>query len=455
MRLLCSTLGISIISAGYFGTSYSFGHGEQIQLKHFVSHNQTVYISLISSEQSPSAFLSRWVLPENKEIVVTKIPVGNALKQKSFNWVPGVILAGVEIQKNFEQQINFQKEDILFSTPTWNVVTLTPKKALDVSKNPFIYLDLVDTTEQEVKKISQVQKTYRNLKSDLAIKNLAVTLEPNVTRVAQVIKELSGEEAVDIGDKNTTITERGSKNGRISTQQYLKQKFEDVGISTELKCYKGFMSEGCNVEGTLVGKNPNKVILVSAHIDSVNNKGADDDASGAAALVEIATLTAGLKPENSIRFVGFDQEEIGLVGSKAYAKNLSQKDKESIIAVFQMDMIGFDSNKDGAFHAMSCGRADSVSLTKEMNKQILQMNIPLKYVDACTNRSDHASFWKQNIPAIIVSENFFGNSKIKKDGNSCYHQKCDSIELVDMNYTGSIVKAVANSVWYFANTINP
>jgi hypothetical protein len=68
--------------------------------------------------------------------------------------------------------------------------------------------------------------------------------------------------------------------------------------------------------------------------------------------------------------------------------------------------------------------------------------IPLKKIDACTNRSDHAVFWEYDRPAIVVSQNFFGG-----DGNPCYHRTCDTVQKVNWTYMEKMTRAAANTVY--------
>jgi hypothetical protein len=97
-------------------------------------------------------------------------------------------------------------------------------------------------------------------------------------------------------------------------------------------------------------------------------------------------------------------------------------------------MIAYDSDSDGAIHAMDCNRKDSAWLKQAAVNAIASWQIPLSIVDACTNRSDHASFWKQDKAAFLLSENFFGG-----DSNECYHKKCDKMNLINEAYYGNNV----------------
>lgn len=107
-----------------------------------------------------------------------------------------------------------------------------------------------------------------------------------------------------------------------------------------------------NVIGMIEGSDEmlkNEYIIISAHLDHVGEQGgeiyfpgANDDASGSAAVLEIARTyaKAGIKPKRSILFVLFACEENGLDGANYMAKNLSIT-KENIVAMLNMDCIAF------------------------------------------------------------------------------------------------------------------
>ena len=278
-------------------------------------------------------------------------------------------------------------------------------------------------------------------------KNDAVKIDGKA--LMQDIRFLSGIDPVIVDGQTLKIPERGSASSRDVTQRYLKSYFASLGLESNIRCYSaGFFNKGCNVEATQWGADTSKIVLFTAHLDSVNNKGADDDASGLAMMMEIAKALSKRSLGVSIRFVGFDQEELGLVGSKAYANGGSQEpNPPGIVGVFQTDMIAYDSDNDNAFHAMDCKRADSKPLTALLDTVNASLALGLKKVDACTNRSDHASFWNKNIPATVVSENFFGG-----DENKCYHQKCDTIDLINEAYFTKIVTLLANAAVAITNT---
>ena len=89
----------------------------------------------------------------------------------------------------------------------------------------------------------------------------------------------------------------------------------------------------------------NEIVCVSAHMDSVPlAPGANDNASGSASMIEIARAMKGLDIDKEVRFIACGSEEVGLLGSQAYVKSLSEEEKSRIIANFNMDMVatGYD-----------------------------------------------------------------------------------------------------------------
>lgn len=264
----------------------------------------------------------------------------------------------------------------------------------------------------------------------------------------QTLEVLTGDRTFTLDGKEVRITERGGTENRNLTQKFVMQTLQDLGIETRLAPYTQSGYTGANVEGTLWGADRSRFIIVSAHMDSVRNRGADDDGSGTAAFLEAARLLVS-KPNLpvSIRFVGFDQEELGLIGSRAYANQL--KPQEKILGVLQADMIGYDSNGDFAYHVMDCDRPDSKPLTRVVEELNTNLALGMKKVAACTNRSDHASFWNKNIPAFILSESFFGN-----DSNPCYHQKCDLIDKINKEYMLRLTSLQVNTALSLALSAN-
>ena len=90
---------------------------------------------------------------------------------------------------------------------------------------------------------------------------------------------------------------------------------------------------------------------------------------------------------------------------------------------------------------MDCNREDSIPFANNLLQVIKAYDIQLEHVPGCTTRSDHAAFWQEEIPAILVSENFFGG-----DSDPCYHRRCDVFDnRIRLDYVQSILMALATT----------
>lgn len=252
----------------------------------------------------------------------------------------------------------------------------------------------------------------------------------------QKLSEISGMVPVMINGMQVTISERDSNEGRNLAVQYLIQEYRALGFQARAESF----ANGINFVAEKVGKDPSKVLILSSHIDSVGNAGANDDASGTIVALAIANSLKGVQTKYTLRVVGFDREEDGLIGSRAYVQSI--KDRSQIIGNIQVEMMGTNSRKDGRFHVIDCNRSESKFLTAKVMNAVGALSLPLTRVNACTERSDHASFWRANIPSIVLSENFFGG-----DSDPCYHASCDRVDSrIDYDYMKRIGTATAQAV---------
>jgi hypothetical protein len=202
-----------------------------------------------------------------------------------------------------------------------------------------------------------------------------------------------------------------------------------------------------NVAAFLEGSHPefkNEVIVYSAHYDHIGttgdkvNPGADDDASGCAALLEMADAFSQLKkkPLRSILFLWVAGEEVGLFGSQSYTDNpLFPLDKT--VANLNMDMIGrtkqeADSTSEtpmtGPNHVFVITGGQSSDLTaiaeEADRKSSLDFDYSLSGRDhplQLFSRSDHFNFVKKDIPVLFFSTGI----------HSDYHNSGDVIEKID------------------------
>lgn len=255
------------------------------------------------------------------------------------------------------------------------------------------------------------------------------------------LARLTGASPAQLSSGEVTISERGSEQGRRAAAQYMKESFEAMGIPARIIEFDLDNKRGYNVEATLEGTEGKKHLWVSAHLDSVYNAGASDDASGLASILETARALKEIKPEHTVHFVAFDLEEIGLYGSSRYVDSVvsdirSQEGEDAIIGDINSDMIGYD---EGGFEAVmgSCNQAGP--LDDAVRQASETIDSPLNLTDDCLARSDHQNFWDAGFPALIITDGS------KYDAYPWYHKTGDTIDKLNIPYTRSMIQLTAAS----------
>ncbi len=263
----------------------------------------------------------------------------------------------------------------------------------------------------------------------------------------------------------------------------LVQDLEQIGGGNFMIDLNRFMHEGReldNVAAELQGSQSAEIVLVTAHLDSTAAfsdhlynaasdpaPGADDDASGVAAVLVIASVIQQLAvvqpPKRTIRFVLFNAEEHGLVGSQAYARTQAAV-AAPIVGVYQMDMVGYNVNPPRSFEvhvgyqASANVQKRSLVLAKRLKRlvSVLSPNLqsPQIYTqpDPAEGRSDHASFHQRGYAACVTSEDFFAGplpTSPTAEPNPNYHKDQDTF--VDFDYAADIARLVGAAAWLTAN----
>ncbi len=274
----------------------------------------------------------------------------------------------------------------------------------------------------------------------------AVTSEIEEASVREHLEHLTGEASVSLeGGERTMISERGSEKGRKAAAEYMEASFEEVDIPARILQFDAMAERGYNVEATLEGSEGEKHLWVSAHMDSVHNAGAEDNASGLVMLLLTAKALKGLELEHTVHFVAYDLEEIGLVGSYKYLWTevlpLQEREgEEAIIGNINADMVGYEENK---FNGVISSCKPSESLDDALMQASKALDPALALEEECTSRlradSDHAGFLDEGLPAIILTDSAVF------DGYPCYHRPCDTADKVNVAYLRSITQLVATA----------
>ena len=246
-----------------------------------------------------------------------------------------------------------------------------------------------------------------------------------------------------------------------------------------------------NVEAEIPGTSA-ELVIVGAHLDSTAifstgyhtreadrpAPGADDDASGIAAVLSAAALLRTLAnqtpPARTLRFVLFNAEEYGRGGSQNYADALKATGAP-VVAMIQADMIGWRDPDSAArrFEIHGTGTANYAdlvgataqltALVRDAAQQVSGTLEPQLYPlpgadsDPATHRSDHASFLSRGWPACLVSEDFFSEASGSPQdaGNPHYHTENDTPASLDFAYAADVARVVAASAWILATPTIP
>lgn len=275
------------------------------------------------------------------------------------------------------------------------------------------------------------------------------------------VKQLSGAKPVQIGGKEFTIQTRYTPalfDGRENARAFdfiLQQTTGWVGkdrveIETyTVAPYPAFKNLIVTFPGTT---HPDEVVVLSAHLDSkslskpfIQAPGADDNATGAATLLEAVRLFRFYSFQRTIKVIWFSGEEWGMLGSQAYVKD---HPASGIVGVINMDMFGYDQDGDRCF-ALHVGTLPASQAVGECVVQTLQayhLNLAYDFVTThAATFSDHASFWKANIGAVLIMENFFqqGLPKgcLQHDNNPNYHTTQDTVQHLNVPYAFDIARA--------------
>ncbi|GHI00378.1 M28 family peptidase [Neobacillus kokaensis] len=197
-------------------------------------------------------------------------------------------------------------------------------------------------------------------------------------------------------------------------------------------------------------KDTGQVVMIGAHHDSVpGGPGANDDASGVSAVLELARVMANMPIDTELRFVTFGAEEKGLLGSYHYASTLSEKDADNIVAHFQMDMIGSkdaggDNKANGLIMYTIDGKKNLVTdlASAAGARTALAEIVPYGQL----GRSDHQPFHELGIPAAL-----FIHSPLEP----WYHTPADTIDKIDKQKLQETAEIVGASVYQIARPDTP
>lgn len=253
-----------------------------------------------------------------------------------------------------------------------------------------------------------------------------------------------------------------------------KNRLENFMLNEGLTPYRqGFTYNNYPAHNILARKpghiNDSTTYVVDAHFDGVSQTpGADDNASGVAGLMEAVRILGDYEFENSLRFIGFDVEEAGLIGSQRYVAQAIPA-YERTAGVINFEMIGYVSQQPNSQSlpagfgqlfpaAVAAIQADSmrgnfitnVGNVPSTNLAAAFDSAAARYVPALRvitllvpgtgqiapdlRRSDHARFWDASLQALMITDG-------ADTRNLAYHTANDTLARLNLTFMRQVVQA--------------
>jgi len=229
-------------------------------------------------------------------------------------------------------------------------------------------------------------------------------------------------------------TRDASTNGCEKAGDYIYNTFSGYGIQVERDPFnfEGYSTD--NIVGYKAGKTePQSVVIIGAHYDSyaepdstISAPGADDNASGVAAVLEAARILSAYSFRYSIKFILFSAEEWGLYGSDHYAKEADQKG-EKIIGVINLDMVSYADSLPEDLDVVVNSNSKWIGTVLDSAAQNYSSIDVKTTVDGSYDYSDHYSFWDWGFPAVLCIEDY-------EDTNPYYHTTRDTLSRINLDF---------------------
>ncbi|MCB9713299.1 MAG: M28 family peptidase [Myxococcales bacterium] len=239
-----------------------------------------------------------------------------------------------------------------------------------------------------------------------------------------VVARLSGAAELSPG---VTLSDRATAPNRSAARQFLLAQWSALGLEGQLHAYS---ETGTNVFAALPATiDTDRTVVIGAHFDSVPaSPGANDNATGVAMVLSLGRWLEELPCRDlDVLLVCFDEEELGLLGSAAFAEWLTTQPIE-VVSVHTIDQMGWDADGD---RAIELERADAgLFELYEQAEPFAPGVTPL--VPTNTGFTDHVSFRELGFAAVGLTEEY-----VSGDTTPHYHLPSDTFDTVDLDYLAS------------------
>lgn len=247
--------------------------------------------------------------------------------------------------------------------------------------------------------------------------------------------------------------------GLMSVRSFLLEELQAHGPVEQHHFGEG-ADAGVNLILRLPGQRPELApVLVAAHYDGpLGSPGADDNASGVAALLELARRWTRNPPRRPVWLVAFDQEEWGMVGSAALARDLKATGQR-LHLMFSLEMLGYTAEEQdypvAAMRRVYGSRGDFIALvantgaaallpglSRGMGAHVKTKVLPVPFKGRQlpdVRLSDHSPFWDAGYNAVMVTDTSFMR-------NPHYHRPSDTIDTLDLPFLLAVIDGLDGAI---------
>ncbi|MBD1877527.1 M28 family peptidase [Coleofasciculus sp. FACHB-T130] len=254
-----------------------------------------------------------------------------------------------------------------------------------------------------------------------------------------------------------------ASSGHFYVQHYIREQLQQWGtVETHEFSIRGQNHQNLILNLPAATNNQKPPILIGAHYDAApGTPGADDNATGVAALLELARIFAAEPAKYPVRLVAFDMEEYGMLGSQQYASDLKQQG-QSLRLMLSLEMLGYCNSAPGSqrypagLERFYPNRGDYIALIGNLpsipdlihlSRNIRKVGVPSEWLPvpnkglivSSTRLSDHSPFWDLGYKAMMVTDTAFMR-------NPHYHQPSDTIETLDLDFLTGVCRGLASGI---------
>lgn len=386
------------------------------------------------AEESARNFGAHWVRLGDRTVIWTDSEEWNAFTNKARK-------AGISLDQVESRELEGQLYLVIQIGRAFQ--NTYPEARVVIEKGRYLVVDLL---QEEVSRFTEGKDdwwTVRPLAMDSVVMDI---IKPEaweaVPRMKANIEAVSQDAYSSYLSSLVNFLTRHSLSSQFtSAATWAADQLQNLGYQVELLPINVGSGESYNVIADHSGNESeaHKLVLVTAHLDSVNltggreapAPGADDNASGAAGVLEIARVLAEHSAKHDLRLILFGGEEQGLHGSKQYVSGLTTGERARISAVINMDMVATLNTSSPT--VLLEGAPVSRTLMEELAEAAATYTSLAVQTSENPFASDHVPFINELIPAVLTIEG-------TDSSNTNVHTANDTLDHINYGLALDIVR---------------